>query len=258
MALALQRGAAPVIFPRTLMSRQRTLVFPHPETADPYGLVTVTPAMTPELVLEAYRSGIFPWSEAPVRWYSPDPRAIFVPELIRVPRRIHREVRRGGFRVTFDTAFTEVMRACAEEHAREGVWIGPAFLEVYSQLQRMGYAHSVEVWRDDALVGGLYGLQIAGLFAGESMFYRAPNASKVAFAYLVRQLEETGNVLFDAQAINPHTERLGAVLVRRRDYLMLLRYALGVGPERHVWPREPASLEGWRPRRPGAEELDGE
>jgi leucyl/phenylalanyl-tRNA---protein transferase len=214
--------------------------FPDPESADDQGLVTVTPKMTPELVLEAYASGIFPWSSRPVRWYSPDPRAIFLRERIHLPRKLKRDLRRGGFRVTFDTAFVDVIRACAERHAREGVWITDEFVRTYAQLHERGYAHSVEVWHEAELVGGLYGIQIRGLYAGESMFYRAPNASKVAFAYLVRQLDRLGIVLFDAQVINEHTHRLGAVLVHRSDYLQLLRIALGAEvPDGAKWPAEP-------------------
>lgn len=196
--------------------------------------------MTPELVLEAYSRGIFPWSTDPVRWYSPDPRAIFLRQTIHVSRRLQRELRSGRFRVTFDTRFEEIIRACAAAHADSGVWITNTFIETYCALHRSGYAHSVEVWNGEALVGGLYGLQLHGLFAGESMFHRVSNASKVAFAYLVRQLDTIGVRLFDAQVINDHTHRLGAVVVRRHDYIAMLKHALLLRTifDGRIWPSE--------------------
>jgi leucyl/phenylalanyl-tRNA--protein transferase len=216
-------------------------VFPDPDGADESGLVAVTDSLDTELLLEAYGRGIFPWSEHPVRWYSPDPRALFLRSLIRIPRRLGRLMRKGDFRVSFDTAFEPVMQGCADAHRADGVWITPGFLRAYSELHQLGYAHSVEVWRGEALVGGLYGVQLGGLFAGESMFHRAANASKVAFAHLVAQLDLVGTVLFDCQVINDHTEALGAVCVPRRDYLAALPLALRV-PTRFAgekWPAEP-------------------
>ncbi|HSI06849.1 MAG TPA: leucyl/phenylalanyl-tRNA--protein transferase [Myxococcota bacterium] len=200
--------------------------FPDPNTADPYGLVAVSDTMTPELVVDAYRHGIFPWSTDPVRWYSPDPRAIFAYENIHLSKRLLRELRANRYRVTFDTRFAEVIRACAESHAHTGVWISELFISTYCELHERGHAHSVEVWQDDVLVGGLYGVQVNALYAGESMFHRVPNASKVAFAYLARHLQAIGVVLFDAQVVNDHTQRLGAVIVRRTDYLRRLKRAL--------------------------------
>jgi len=222
------------------MRRQRP-VFPDPDGADESGLVAVTERLDVELLLEAYRRGIFPWSEHPVRWYSPDPRAVFLRGLIRIPRRVGRLTRKGGFRVSFDTAFETVMEGCAETHRTDGVWITPGFIRAYGELHRLGHAHSVEVWQGGGLVGGLYGVQLGGLFAGESMFHRAPNASKVAFAHLVAQLDLVGTVLFDCQVINDHTEALGAVCIPRRDYLAALPLAMSAptrfGGER--WPSEP-------------------
>ncbi len=200
--------------------------FPDPSTADPYGLVAISDTMTPALVIDAYRNGIFPWSTDPVRWYSPDPRAIFTWEHLHLPKRLLRDLRSDRFRVTFDTRFAEVIRACAESHAHSGVWISELFISTYCALHEMGYAHSVEVWEGDALVGGLYGMQVRGLYAGESMFYRVPNASKIAFAYLSRHLRQIGIDLFDAQVANEHTERLGAISVRRTEYLRRLERAL--------------------------------
>lgn len=230
------------------MGRKSELLFPDPETADSYGLVAVSRTMTPEMLLEAYQRGIFPWSEDPVRWYSPDPRAIFLLDEVRIPRSLKRTLNRGDFRVTFDTRFDEVMRACAKAHAAEGEWITDAFFDGYGELHRKGYAHSVEVWRGDELVGGLYGVQIRGVFAGESMFFRASNASKVAFAFTVAQLRRLGVVLFDAQVINENTHRLGALLIRRSDYLDALGYALRLPvADGKPWSPPPGPLAGIRP-----------
>ena len=200
--------------------------FPPPDTADDTGLVAVTDSMTPELVLQAYREGIFPWSDNPVRWYSPDPRAIFVAEHVRLPKNLGRLARKQKFVVTFDQAFADVMRGCAKEHFHEGAWISRGFIKTYSALHAMGFGHSVEVWQNEALVGGLYGVQIGGFFSGESMFYTVSNAYKVAFAALIDKLATIGATLLDAQAINAHTARLGAVLVRRETYLKVLKKAI--------------------------------
>lgn len=199
--------------------------------------------MNAAMLREAYSRGIFPWSEDPVRWYSPDPRAIFLRETVQVPGKIGKAMRHHGLRVTFDTAFDAVIRACSEEHQTEGVWIGPQFIRAYGDLHQEGQAHSVEVWQDATLVGGLYGVQLGAMFAGESMFYRVPNASKVAFAYLVQHLWSSGALYIDAQVMNEHTARLGAVQVRRRDFLHLLEIALQT-PCDPSWPQEPGPLTG--------------
>ena len=216
-------------------------VFPDPRGADATGLVAVTQRLDVDLLLEAYSHGIFPWSEHPVRWYSPDPRAIFLRDRIHLPRRLGRTMRKHELRVTFDTAFVDVMRGCSASHRDGGVWITPGFVRAYNELHQLGYAHSVEVWQGINLVGGLYGIQLGGLFAGESMFHTIPDASKVAFAHLVAQLDIVGTVLFDCQVINDHTARLGAVCVHRDDYLMALAIARQV-PGRFAgekWPAEP-------------------
>ncbi len=204
----------------------RMFKLPDPRTADPSGLVIETPKLTPELVLEAYVRGMFPWSEKPARWFSPDPRAVFVREHVRLPSRLGRMVRQGNFHVTFDTAFEDVMRGCRSAHAHEGEWLGDEFIESYGILHKAGYAHSVEVWQNEALVGGLYGIQIGAMFAGESMFYRASNASKVAFAALMAMVEHLGIWFVDAQAANDHTEKLGVVWVTRNDFLKALQQAV--------------------------------
>lgn len=198
--------------------------FRDPSRANALGVVAVGGPLTGTRLLQAYRRGIFPWSGDPVRWHSPDPRSIFWQ--VKLPRRLSRMVRQGGFRLSFDRAFDRVMRLCADHHRAAGAWITAQFIEGYNELHAMGHAHSVEVWRGDELVGGLYGVQVAGLFSGESMFYLVPNASKVAFAALALHLDAIGIALFDSQVINHHTHKLGAVLVRRTDFLRLLGAAL--------------------------------
>lgn len=224
------------------MRQSRRYDFGDPHLADAEGIVAVGGPIDGPRLLEAYRRGIFPWSGRPVRWHSPDPRSIFW--RVRLPRRLARLVRRGQFQITFDRAFEQVVRACAEHHRDEGVWIKPAFIKGYTELHELGYAHSVEVWAPDVeqarlqLVGGLYGVQVGGLFSGESMFYLEPNASKVAFAALAYHLYAIGIILFDSQVINEHTYRLGAVLVSRADYLRMLDIAVAqsAGYEGVVWP----------------------
>jgi leucyl/phenylalanyl-tRNA--protein transferase len=205
-----------------------------PRRSDASGLVAVTHSLSPLLLLAGYTQGLFPWSANPVRWYSPDPRAIFEPHSVHLPRNLAKCARRAAFEVTFDTQFAAVMRACAHAHRADGVWIDETFVAAYTQLQRLGYAHSVEVWSKGALVGGLYGVQVGGLFAGESMFHLQANASKVAFAATLAQLARQPVVLFDAQVRNAHTERLGAQEIRREQYLQRLHQA--VPPDANLLP----------------------
>ena len=218
--------------------------FPPPESADETGLVAVTDDMTPEMLLAGYQQGVFPWTDNPVCWYSPDPRAVFLFEHVHLPSNLRKIARRQRFVVTYDQAFTAVMRACAAAHAAEGVWITERFIRTYSALHRQGHAHSVEVWQDGVLVGGVYGVQTGRLFAGESMFYRVASASKVAFMYLIERLQALGILLLDAQVINEHTEALGAILVRRDEYLRALRHVVQqhTGYDAMAWESGPAPL----------------
>jgi leucyl/phenylalanyl-tRNA---protein transferase len=224
-----------------MMGYAKDFEFPSADTADEMGLLAITDRLTPELVLKAYQHGIFPWSTDPVCWFSPDPRAVFERSDIHLPTNLGKIARKAQFEIRFDTAFVEVMRACSEAHRADGVWISEEFIQTYGALHEEGYAHSVEVWQGDKLVGGLYGVQIGGFFSGESMFYLVSNASKIAFAALVYKLDTLGNVLFDAQAINDHTARLGAVLIRRSDYLRRLQGALRAseGFVAKKWARNP-------------------
>lgn len=208
--------------------------FYDPRLADEEGLVGLTPAITPGLLLEAYQNGIFPWSDRPARWYSPDPRSIFDLETLKLSRRLVRVVRQGRFQVTFDRAFAQVMQACRAHHHRYS-WLSPTMVAAYTHFHQLGYAHSVEVWFEEELVGGLYGVGMGKFFAGESMFFRHTDASKVAFYHLVVKLRQLGVQLFDSQVINSHTASLGAIEISREDYLKRLELALGVEPSVQVW-----------------------
>jgi leucyl/phenylalanyl-tRNA--protein transferase len=178
----------------------------------------------PRLLL-AYRSGLFPWTADPVTWWSPDPRGIFELEAFHVPRSLARTLRKASFTVTFDQAFRETITACAQVR-RPGGWISPEFIVAYTALHEAGHAHSVECWQGGQLVGGVYGVAVGGLFAGESMFHRVNDASKVALTHLVRHLRACGFTLFDTQMVTNATRQLGAIEVSRADYLNRLGEAL--------------------------------
>lgn len=198
-------------------------LFPDPNLADPSGLLAVGGDLSPERVLLAYESGIFPWFNPgdPILWWSPDPRMILDTGQLRVGRSLKKRLRRGDYEVTVDTAFREVIEACGEvpREGQEGTWITEGMIETYCALHEQGYAHSVESWRDGELVGGLYGVMIGGLFCGESMFAKASDASKVAFVHLVRQLRQWGIPWIDCQVHTPHLERFGAREIPRQAFL---------------------------------------
>jgi len=200
----------------------------NPELADESGLVAVGGDLEPRRLLQAYRAGVFPWYDdsVPVCWWSPNPRAIFELDGFRCPRRLQRTIRSGKYHTTIDQAFGKVMLGCADR--QEGTWITQDMLNAYNQLHELGHAHSVEVWDGPTLAGGLYGVSIGGLFAGESMFSSRSDASKIALAATFERLRERGFVLFDTQVANEHTRRLGAVDIPRSVYLMRLRRALRV------------------------------
>lgn len=184
--------------------------------------------LTPELVLKAYRAGVFPMADpdGEIGWYSPDPRCIFPLDRFHVPRTIRQAARRGIFEVRVNTAFDEIIAACADRP--EGTWISDEIMAVYCTLHRRGYAHSVESWQGAELAGGLYGVALGGGFFGESMFTRVSNASKVALVALVERLRARGFTLLDTQWSTPHLARFGAVEIPRREYLRRLRAALAL------------------------------
>ena len=197
--------------------------FPDPSTADDDGVVGLGADLAPGTLLAAYRSGLFPMPagrRGPMAWWSPDPRAIVPLDGMRVSRSLRKSCRR--YEVTVDTAFADVVAGCADPRRPHG-WITPAVIEAYTELHELGWAHSVEAWTaDGTLGGGLYGVSIGGLFAGESMFHRATDASKVAMVTLVDLLRRHGAVLLDVQWLTPHLASLGAVEIPRRRYLELL------------------------------------
>jgi leucyl/phenylalanyl-tRNA--protein transferase len=209
------------------MLRTDRLEFPPVTAANAEGLLAVGGDLSMERLLLAYRSGIFPWSDEPITWWSPDPRAIFEIEAFTPPRRLADKLRKKPFAITFNTAFESVVRHCAQPApGRESTWISANFTRAYTALHHAGYAHSVEAWQGDTLVGGVYGVAIGGFFAGESMFHRQTDASKIALAHLFGRLKVKGFRLFDTQVLSPLTEQLGAVEIPRTDYLRRLAAAL--------------------------------
>jgi leucyl/phenylalanyl-tRNA--protein transferase len=216
------------------------LRFPPVDFSSPEGLLAMGGDLRAERLLEAYRHGIFPWySEGqPILWWSPDPRAVLVPEKLRVTRSLRKTLRRGDFQVSLDTCFAEVVRRCAgprPQYPHGGTWITPEMLRAYAQLHELGYAHSVESRRDGELVGGLYGVALGGVFFGESMFSHATDASKVALVHLVRQLQVWGFRLIDCQLPSAHLSSLGAEEIRRRKFLDHLASALRLPERRGRW-----------------------
>lgn len=186
-------------------------------------------SLSAEWLCEAYRRGIFPWPiPAPrgkiLAWFSPDPRAILELDQFYVSRRLRRRLRRQEFRVTFDQDFLGVITGCAAPRRSEGgTWITPEMIVAYRRLHELNVAHSVEVWQNDHLVGGLYGVAIGGMFSGESMFHRCRDASKVALVHLVQHLKEREYQLFDIQQSSPHMTAMGATEIRREQFLRRLR-----------------------------------
>jgi len=183
-----------------------------------------------DALLDAYASGWFPMAVAPgeIRWYSPDPRGIIPLDSFHTPRRLARALRQNAFEVRIDTAFRDVIIACAARVDADGNWIDAEIIESYCNLHAEGHAHSVETWHEGALVGGLYGVSLGGAFFGESMFHRARDASKAALVALVDRLRERGYLLLDTQWVTEHLEQFGALEIPRRRYLRLLDEALKV------------------------------
>jgi leucyl/phenylalanyl-tRNA--protein transferase len=215
------RRARPV-----LLAPGAPYTFPDPEDSDAEGLVAVGGDLSPARLLAAYEQGIFPWyaEGLPPMWWSPDPRAVVDPSSLHVSRSLSREIGKGRFRVTFDQAFADVIEECGRER-EGGTWILPEMLEAYVRLHALGHARSFEVWLDERLVGGLYGVQRGALFAAESMFHRATNASKVALVAAVKSLFAAGIELFDVQFTTSHLASMGIHDISRRAYLARARAA---------------------------------
>lgn len=218
------------------------LVFPDPHLADDDGLLAVGGDLSPERLLLAYAHGIFPWSSEgePILWWCPSPRMVLFPAELEVNRSLVKALRRAPYRLSADTAFEAVMRACAAtpRPGQEGTWITEPLIAGFCALHRRGLAHSVEAWEGEELVGGLYGLAIGRVFCGESMFARRPDASKIAFVRLCRRLQEWGFELIDCQMATAHLARFGAREIDLDDYLDRLRASI-LAP----WRIGPWSLE---------------
>lgn len=204
-------------------------VFPPVELATPEGVLAVGGDLSPERLLQAYRSGIFPWYSKgdPIIWWSPDPRFVIFPDEIVVSRSMRRVLNQGRFSITFDKAFQEVIGECSRPRKYEkSTWITRDMMDAYIRLHELGYAHSVEAWSGGDLKGGLYGVSLGKAFFGESMFSREDNASKTALILLARKLKELGFLMIDSQVQNPHVKSLGAREIPRKEYLKILKEAL--------------------------------
>ncbi len=201
----------------------RELLFPDPALAEPSGLLGVGGDLSAQRMILGYQRGIFPWYSAgqPILWWSPDPRMVLYPDQLVVQRSLGKRIRQRRYEVTLDRAFPDVIARCAtvRRPGQDGTWLTPAMMRALHQLHDLGYAHSVEAWEDGRLVGGLYGVAVGRFFSGESMFADAPDASKVAFVLMVRQLERWGWPLVDCQVHTEHLERFGGVEIPRTRYL---------------------------------------
>jgi len=202
------------------------IVFPPAEHSDPDGILAVGGDLSPERLLEAYSNGIFPWysSETPIIWWSPDPRFVIYPSEVKISKSMKQVLKRKIFDIKFDTSFREVITECGGKRKREkGTWITAEMIEAYVVLHKLGFAHSIEAWRDGKLVGGLYGVSLGGMFFGESMFSRVSNASKAAFIVLADNLLRLGFDLIDSQVHTEHMESFGAIEMDRDFFLDLVK-----------------------------------
>ena len=202
------------------------LLFPSPEQASAEGIVAVGGDLKPERVMLAYRKGIFPWFESDdfLLWWSPDPRMVLFPDQVKISKSMRAVLRKKQFEVTFNKAFDDVVEACAKvkRFGQNGTWITPGLMEVYSTLHTQGHAHSVEVWEEGVLVGGLYGIDLGTVFCGESMFSKANNASKVALISLAKELKKNKYKLIDCQVPTQHLVSMGAESIPRAEFLTYL------------------------------------
>ncbi|MGV3345065.1 leucyl/phenylalanyl-tRNA--protein transferase [Enterobacteriaceae bacterium LUAb1] len=223
---------------RLIQLTQGSLDFPPPEMAlqEPNGLLATGGDLCPERLLAAYHRGIFPWfsPEDPILWWSPDPRAVLKPEEFHISRSMKRFHQHTPYRVTLNHAFYEVLQGCASER-QGGTWITPEVKQAWQTLFQLKHAHSVEVWENDTLTGGIYGLALGQLFCGESMFSRSRNASKTALMVFCDYFHQQGGKLIDCQILNPHTASLGAKEIAREHYLNLLKQLMIHPLPEHCW-----------------------
>lgn len=214
-------------------------VFPDPDHADPSGLLAVGGDLAPLRILVAYSLGIFPWfsEDDPILWWSPDPRLVLDFAHLKVSRSLRKTIRSGRYRVTADQDFATVIRRCGQKPrpGQDGTWITADIVDSYTELHRMGFAHSIEAWEGDTLAGGLYGLSLGGVFFGESMFADRPDASKVAFVRLNEVIDSWGFDFVDCQVETEHLQRFGAYTVSRTAFRSRLAQSLGKPTRRGLW-----------------------
>ncbi len=218
-----------------------SLNFPAPEMAckEPNGLLAMGGDLSSARLLHAYHQGIFPWFSIgdPILWWSPDPRAVLFPDCFHLSRSMKRFHQRSPYQVSVNHDFRQVIEGCASER-HEGTWITPQVCHAWQRLHQLGHAHSVEVWQDGTLVGGLYGMSLGQVFCGESMFSRRENASKTALFVFSNYFRQLGGKLIDCQVLNPHTTSLGAVEIPRADYLEYLKKTIS----------QPLPVRSWQPQ----------
>ena len=200
--------------------------FPLAETASQEGIVAIGGDLDPNRILNAYKKGIFPWFENDnnLVWWSPDPRMVLFPKKIKISKSTKKIINQDYFKVTYNQSFNEVVECCSKvkRFGQNGTWITEGLKKAYNQLHEMGYAYSVEVWKDYELVGGLYGIDLGDIFCGESMFTKANNASKVGFIHLVKELTKNNYKLIDCQVPSAHLKSLGAEEISRKEFLSFL------------------------------------
>ena len=206
------------------------LYFPPVTEASYEGILAVGGDLSVDRLLLAYRNGIFPWfdDDEPILWWSPPQRMVLNPQEYKIAKSLRNILNRKIFKITFNQNFSEVIRQCQQmkRNGQQGTWITDSMLEAYIKLHEIGIAKSVEVWQNDDLVGGLYGVDLGKVFCGESMFSKVPNASKVAFVTLIQQLKEENYLILDCQVHNDHLEKLGAFEISRNSYMKILKSAI--------------------------------
>lgn len=221
------------------MTQQDDYWFPHPETSDRQGLLAIGGRLSTQRILQAYRQGIFPWFEpgCPVLWWSPNPRLILIPAEFKISHSLKKSLKKP-FRLSIDTACAEVIKACATySNRKDNTWITSDMIDVYTTLHQMGYVHSFEVWEEDRLVGGLYGLSLGKAFFGESMFHTVTDASKIALQFLSATMNAWGFDFIDCQMPTPHLLSLGAQIISRKHFLHLLNQSLQHIDKIGLWTR---------------------
>jgi leucyl/phenylalanyl-tRNA---protein transferase len=214
---------------------------------EPNGLLAVGGDLSPQRLINAYLKGIFPWfsEDEPILWWSPDPRTVLFPDRIKISRSLRKTLKKMSFTVSFDQNFPAVIHACAQPRdSSPGTWLLPEMIEAYHRQHELGLAHSVEVWQDERLVGGLYGMAIGAVFFGESMFSRVPDASKVALVHLSRTLSEWGYKMIDCQVYTQHLASLGAEEIPRRHFISHLNQWCALAGQPGSWSNLPASVPG--------------